>query len=57
MMWAKQGVVERGELLVNRDGKLVAKLRVTGVEPKRCIANVLPEWKQADVMEGDAVLP
>lgn len=53
----EQGVVERGELLVNRDGKLVAKLRVTGVEPKRCIANVLPEWKQAEVMEGDAVLP
>jgi chromosome segregation ATPase len=51
-----QGVVENGRLLVNRDGKLVAKLRVTKVEPNRSIANILPEWRQADVMEGDQVL-
>lgn len=51
-----QGLVERGELLVNRDGKLVAKIRITTVEPKRAIANVLPEWKQADVIEGDVVM-
>jgi len=51
-----QGLVERGELLVNRDGKLVAKVRITSVEPKRAIANVLPEWKQADVVEGDLVM-
>lgn len=51
-----QGVLERGELLVNRDGKLVAKVRITSVEPNRSIANVLPEWKQADVLEGDVVM-
>lgn len=51
-----QGVVENGKLLVNRDGKLVAKVRITKVEPNRSIANILPEWKQADVMEGDQVL-
>jgi hypothetical protein len=51
-----QGLVERGELLVSRDGKLVAKVRVTTIEPKRAIANVLPEWKQADVIEGDLVM-
>jgi len=51
-----QGVVENGKLLVNRDGKLVAKLRVTRVEPNRSIANIMPEWKQADVMEGDQVV-
>jgi hypothetical protein len=51
-----QGLVERGELLVSRDGKLVAKLRITSVEPKRSIANVLPEWKQADVVAGDVVM-
>lgn len=53
---SKQGLVERGVLLVNRDGKLVAKLRVTTVDAERSIANVLPEWKQADVMAGDVVL-
>jgi hypothetical protein len=52
----KQGVLERGKFMVNRGGKLVAKVQVVRVEPDRCIANILPEWKQADVMEGDSVL-
>ncbi len=52
----EHGIVPRGELLVNRDGKLVAKIRILRVEPKRCIANILPQWKQADVMEGDQIL-
>lgn len=50
------GLVERGEMLVSRDGKLVAKIRVTSVEPSQAVANILPEWKQAEVMEGDVVL-
>jgi myosin heavy subunit len=54
---SNQGVLERGELLVNREGKLVAKVRVTSVEASRCVANVIPEWKQAEIMEGDQVLP
>jgi len=53
---ADQGVLERGELLVNRGGKLVAKVRVVKVEAGRCVANVIPEWKQAEVTEGDQVL-
>lgn len=52
----EDGVLERGEMLVNRGGKLVAKVRIVSVQPKRAVANVLPDWKQADVMEGDAVL-
>ena len=52
----KQGVLERGEMLVSRDGKLVAKVRITRVEEDRSIANVLPEWKQADVRVGDVVI-
>jgi hypothetical protein len=51
-----QGVLEHGEMLVNRNGKLVAKVRISSVETNRCIANVLPEWKQEDVTEGDQVL-
>ncbi|HOB99688.1 MAG TPA: hypothetical protein PKM43_13225 [Verrucomicrobiota bacterium] len=51
-----QGLVPRGEMLVNRNGKLVAKVRITTVEPQRAIANVLPEWKQADVVPGDVVM-
>lgn len=51
-----EGAVERGELLVNRDGKLVAKVRITKVEDHRSVANILPDWKQADVQVGDQVL-
>jgi len=54
---ADQGVLDRGELLVNRDGKLVAKLRVSNVQKDRCIANVVPGWQLGEVMEGDSVIP
>ncbi len=50
-----QGLVPRGELLVNRDGKLVAKLRVVSVDADHSIANVLPQWSQGQVMAGDMV--
>ena len=52
----EDGLLERGEMLVNRAGKLVAKVRIISVQAKRAVANVLPDWKQADVMEGDMVL-
>lgn len=51
-----QGVLERGEMLVNRNGKLAAKVRISSVERTRSIANILPEWKQTDVREGDQVI-
>jgi hypothetical protein len=51
-----QGVLPRGELLVNRSGKLVAKIRILTAEPHRSVANVLPDWKQGEIMEGDVVL-
>jgi len=52
-----QGVLERGELLVNRDGKLVAKVRVFRVDKDRSIANLVPGWRIGEVMEGDSVFP
>ncbi len=52
----KQGVVDAGRFLVNRNGKLVAKLKVQSVESNRCIANVMPGWKLGDVFEGDQVI-
>lgn len=52
-----QGVFEKGEVLVSRNGKLVAKLSVRSVEKNRCIANVLPGWRIGDVMEGDQIIP
>ena len=52
-----QGVKEDGELLVSRDGKLVAKVIVRSIQKDRCIANVMPGWKLGEVMEGDQVIP
>lgn len=52
-----QGVIPDGELLVSREGKLVAKVIVRSVEKNRCIANILPGWKLGEVIEGDEVTP
>jgi hypothetical protein len=53
----EQGVLQDGELLVSRDGKLVAKVVVRTVEKDRCIANIMPGWKLGEVFEGDQVTP
>ena len=50
------GVMENGQMLVNREGKLVAKVRISKVEPNRCIANIIPDWKYGEIMEGDQVI-
>jgi hypothetical protein len=54
---AKSGALEGGVLLVNRNGRLVAKVQIRNIQPDRCIANVLPNWKLGDVTEGDQVIP
>ena len=53
---AAQGVEERGTVLVNRNSKLVAKAKITRVQENRSIANIVPNWKFAEVAEGDAVI-
>jgi len=52
-----QGVLEDGELLVNRDGRLVAKVKVKSVQKDRSIANVVPGWGLGEIIEGDQVIP
>ena len=52
-----QGLKEYGELLVSRDGKLVAKVIVSKLEKGRSIANLVPGWKLGEVFEGDQVSP
>ncbi len=51
-----QGVLERGEMMVEKDGRLLGKVRIAGVEKDSCIANILPDWKRGEIMEGDEVL-
>jgi hypothetical protein len=53
----EQGVLEQGELLINRNGKLVAKVKVRTVEKNQSIANVVPGWQLGEVVEGDQVIP
>jgi hypothetical protein len=52
-----QGAVQDGELLVSRQGKLVAKVVLRSVEKNRSIANIVPGWKIGEPIEGDDVSP
>jgi myosin heavy subunit len=52
-----QGVIQDGEMLVSRQGKLVAKVVVRSVQKDRCIANLIPGWKLGEMIEGDFVTP
>ncbi|MGC3959376.1 MAG: hypothetical protein QM813_15955 [Verrucomicrobiota bacterium] len=52
-----EGAKLNGELLVSRQGRLVAKVIIREVQKGRCIANLMPGWKLADVSEGDQVIP
>ncbi len=51
-----QGVFEGAQLLVHRDGRLVAKVLIKSTEPTRSIANILPGWEVAEIKEGDQIL-
>jgi hypothetical protein len=49
--------VPGAELLVSRDGRLVAKVVLRTVEKNRSVANVVPGWKLGEPIEGDEVTP
>ena len=51
-----KGVSKNGVLMVSRDGKLVAKVKIMTVYSDRCIANVMPGWDLGEIMEGDLVI-
>jgi len=51
-----QGVKERGEMMLDRKGKLIGKVRITTVDKDRSVATILSEWKRGEVREGDQVI-
>jgi len=53
---SEDGLKENGKLIINRDGQLVAKVQIVRLEPRRLIANLLPDWQRSDVREGDDVI-
>jgi hypothetical protein len=55
-MGANHGLLKNGELSISREGKLVARVKVSRVETDYSIANVMPGFKKSDIKEGDAVL-
>jgi cell division protein YceG involved in septum cleavage len=52
---SKSGLVENGKMLVTRGGTVIGRIKITAVEPTVAIADILPEWKQAPIQEGDLV--
>ncbi len=52
-----QGVLPQGELLINRDGRLVAKVKISSVQKDRSVANVIPGWQLGEIFEGDLAIP
>ena len=52
-----RGVLKNAEVLVSRQGKLVARARVSRVEKDRCVADLMPGWELGEVLVGDAVIP
>jgi len=53
----KDGVLERGELLVSRNGRLVGRVKIQSVQKDRSIANIMNGWNLSEVLEGDTVIP
>lgn len=55
-MGANHGLLKNGELSISREGKLVARVKVSRVETDYAIANVMAGFKKSEIREGDAVL-
>jgi hypothetical protein len=52
-----QGVLNNGELLVSRQGRLVGKIIIRSVQKDRSVANLVPGWKLGEMVEGDEISP
>jgi predicted nuclease with TOPRIM domain len=55
---SESDVQEQGELLVSREGRLIARVRVNSVETNYSIASVMPGWLTdgETIVEGDTVM-
>ncbi len=53
----EQGMVPDAELLVGRDGRFVAKVKISKVDQSQSIGNLVPGWQLGDITEGDLAIP
>jgi predicted RNase H-like nuclease (RuvC/YqgF family) len=51
-----QNVVPNGIMMVAHEGKFIGKVQIVSVTNNQCVANILPAWRQGEVMEHDQVL-
>lgn len=47
---------EGGNMLIYRDGKLIAKVKIRTLTENSCVATIMSGWKLVDVAEGDLAL-
>jgi len=52
---SEQGLVSNAELLIQRDEELVGKVRISSVEKNMAVAEIMRDWQQLPVNEGDYV--
>ncbi|MEA3346835.1 MAG: hypothetical protein U9Q21_01955 [Candidatus Auribacterota bacterium] len=50
-----EGLINGDELIISRGKTLVGKVKVEKVDDKMAVANILPEWLQEPMKEGDNV--
>jgi len=50
------GVLEAGEVLVSRQGKLLGRAKVRRVQKDSCVADLLPGWQLGEIVEGDIAI-
>lgn len=53
---SESGLVTKAEMLVHRGDRLVGKVQVSGVTRNLAIAEILRDWQQASLEEGDSVV-
>jgi predicted RNase H-like nuclease (RuvC/YqgF family) len=50
------GLVRDAQMLVHRADKLIGKVRITNVQKNMAIAEIMMDWEQSPIREGDYVL-
>jgi septal ring factor EnvC (AmiA/AmiB activator) len=50
------GLVNNAQMLVHRSDKLIGKVRISNVQKTMAIADIMMDWEQSPIREGDYVL-
>jgi septal ring factor EnvC (AmiA/AmiB activator) len=53
---SEAGLAPNAEMLVHRDDRLIGKVRISSVEEDMAVAEILNDWEQVPIREGDYVL-